>query len=120
MLAFVRELAKDFKRIGAIAPSSPHLAKVMTRSLRRDSSAKRLLEVGAGTGAFTRVMLSAMRPGDELHIVEINPHFCELLDEKLLTPFREEHPNVRVTLHCGSIEDAELLGQFDYIVCGLP
>lgn len=119
-LAFAGQLIRDYRHTGAVAPSSPMLARAMTRSLRHAVGTKRMLEVGPGTGPFTRFMLQALRDGDELHIVEINPRFAERLERELLQPFRETHPNILVKLYCEDIETATLPGGFDYIVCGLP
>lgn len=120
MLSFVRQAVRDIRNTGAVLPSSPRLAQVMTRSLRHAKGPKRLLEVGPGTGPFTKQVLRALRPGDEFHIVELNASFCEDLDRRLLRPFRHTHRDIQVELHCAAIEQAPLRGTFDYIVCGLP
>jgi phospholipid N-methyltransferase len=120
LLAFVGQAFKNHRLTGALLPSSPALAKAMTRSLRHASGPKRLLEVGPGTGPFTRCMLKALHDGDELHLVEINPVFARTIEEKLLRPFRHKHPHITVKLHCQAIETAPIDGPFDFIVCGLP
>ncbi|MFO0872819.1 MAG: methyltransferase domain-containing protein [Phycisphaerales bacterium] len=120
MLSFVRQAVRDIRNTGAMWPSGPQLAKVMTRSLREAGGAKRLLEVGPGTGAFTKAALRALRPGDEFVIVELSAAFCAELERRLLRPYRAAHPGITVTLHCAPIESAPLKGTFDYIVCGLP
>lgn len=111
---------RDLKNTGAMWPSGPQLAKVMTRSLRVADGPKRLLEVGPGTGAFTKATLKALRPGDEFVIVELSTAFCTELEKRLLRPYRVLHPEVTVTLHCAPIESAPIKGTFDFIVCGLP
>jgi len=116
----MHQAVKNVRQTGAVLPSSPALARVMTRTLRAADGPKRLLEVGPGTGAFTREMLAALRPGDELHIVELNPAFCARLEARLLGPFRRRNPNAHVYLHQAPIEQANLEGVFDFIVCGLP
>lgn len=120
MLSFVREAIRDFRHTGAVWPSSPALAKAMTRSLRSAQGPKRLLEVGPGTGPFTRLVLASLRPGDSFDIVEINPEFVKRLERNMLAPFRSRHPDIAVRVHCKPIEEADLLGPFDFIVCGLP
>jgi phosphatidylethanolamine/phosphatidyl-N-methylethanolamine N-methyltransferase len=121
MLVFMKQLLRDFRNTGALLPSSPRLAQAMTRSIRRRSRGPmRVLEVGPGTGPITRELLKAMRSGDELHVVEINPSFSRRLEERLLAPFRAARPDVRVVLHCCPIEAAPLEGRFDSIVCSLP
>lgn len=120
MFLFLRQCVKDSHHIGAVAPSSKSLARAVTRSLRQGTGPKRMLEVGPGTGSFTRCMLSALHEGDELHIVEMNPAFQRRLEARLLEPFRRRHPTITVRLHGGPIQTVPLEGHFDYIVCGLP
>lgn len=120
MLAFVTQLLKDRKHTGAVLPSSNILAKTMTQAIARRAGAKRILEVGPGTGPFTKAILRSLRDGDEFHIVEINSIFCRRLEERMLRAYRREHPNITVQLHCSPIELAAITGTFDFIVCGLP
>ncbi|MCH2160248.1 MAG: methyltransferase domain-containing protein [Phycisphaerales bacterium] len=120
MLPFIRQAIADFKHTGSIWPSSRQLAAAMTRSLRQERDARRILEVGPGTGPFTRVILDNLRPGDEFHLVEINPAFCRNLEQNLLGPFREANPDIHVELHESAIEQAPLEPEFHHVVCGLP
>ncbi len=120
MFSFVSQFLTDFHHTGAVLPSSRRLAEVMTRPLQEAPGPKRLLEVGAGSGAFTRRILAALGEGDELHIVELNPIFCRRLESNLITPFRRDHPRIGIHLHCGPIQTVQLDGRFDFIVCGLP
>jgi len=120
MISFVREAFRDFRHTGSVWPSSPALAKAMTRSLRAASGPKRLLEVGPGTGPFTKHILTALRTGDEFDLVEINPAFVRKLERTLLVPFRTRHPGVAIRMHAVPIEQADLAGPYDFIVCGLP
>lgn len=120
MLAFVSQFITNFKTTGAVLPSGGVLARAMTRSARRADGPRRILEVGPGTGAFTRHLLRSLRSGDELHIVEINRKFADYLERKLLSDYRRRNPEIDVMLHCTSIQDASVQGLFDYIVCGLP
>lgn len=120
MLILVRQFLKDRHHTGAIMPSSTRLAKAMTRSVREGRHPKRILEVGPGTGPFTKPLLDSLQDGDEFHLVEINPYFSERLEERLLVPFRSQHPNIAVRMHCGPIETADVEPGFDHIICGLP
>jgi phosphatidylethanolamine/phosphatidyl-N-methylethanolamine N-methyltransferase len=120
MLLFVKQFIKHRKQTGAIWPSSPPLAMALTRRVRGRRGPRRVLEVGPGTGAVTKRILAALRPGDEFHLVEVNPRFCEILERTRLRPFRARHQGVRVSLHCEPIETAPLDGRFDVIICGLP
>jgi phospholipid N-methyltransferase len=120
MLAFVRQALKDIHHTGSVWPSSAALAKVMTKNIRRAKGRRRILEVGPGTGPFTRHILKALRQGDEFHLVEINEQFCAHLRRELLDPYRRQPHHADVHLHCAPIEEAPLSGKFDFIVCGLP
>ncbi len=120
MLAFVRQAIKDIHHTGSVWPSSPQLAKVMTKNLRAAHGRRRVLEVGPGTGPFTKHILKALRHGDEFHLVEISEEFCAHLERELLGPYRSQRNGAEVHLHCAPIEKAPLTGRFDFIVCGLP
>lgn len=120
MLQFLREAIRDFRTTGAVLPSSPLLARAMTRRLAAAPSPRRILEVGPGTGSFTREVLRHLREGDVYDLVEINPSFCAQLERTLLAPHRAGGCSARVALHRSPIEDADVAGDYDFVVCGLP
>lgn len=117
---FLTQALRDFRHTGALWPSSPILARAMTRSVSRIPGQRRILEVGPGTGAFTKAILKKLRSGDQFDLVEINERFCRKLEKEVLSEYRDRHPGVAVRLHCAPIEDAKLSGPYDVIVCGLP
>ncbi|MBX3355886.1 MAG: methyltransferase domain-containing protein [Phycisphaeraceae bacterium] len=120
MLGFVRQALRDLHHTGSVWPSSRQLAKEMTKSIRALPSPRRILEVGPGTGPFTRALLKELRDGDRLDLVELSEAFCRDLDKKLIAPFRRRSPGVKVQIHCAPIESVELDGLYQMIVCGLP
>ena len=120
MLDFLSQTLSNFRHTGAVWPSGGRLAREMTASLRKAGGPRRILEVGPGTGPFTAMILRHLRPGDEFHVVEINPFFCKLIERRHLEPFRRQHSEITVALHESPIEDAPVEGPFDHIVCGLP
>jgi len=65
----------------AIVPSSPWLAELMTERIRL-SQAKVVVELGAGTGAFTRAILKELHPSAAFLIVEIDSSFARHLKRK--------------------------------------
>ena len=120
MLKFLTQSITRFRHTGAIWPSGDALAREMTRTFREHDGPRRILEVGPGTGAFTRHILKELREHDEFDIVEINPVFCRHLESNLLEPYRRRTAPAAVGLHHAAIEDADLAGTYDHIVCGLP
>ena len=120
MLSFLSQAIKNTYHTGSVWPSSAALAREMTRSMRGADGPRRILEVGPGTGPFTKHILKALRSGDEFHVVEINQAFCDELEEKFFKPFREENPGSNIHLHAKPIEETEVEGEFDFIICGLP
>lgn len=80
--AWLREPATT----GAISPSSPRLARLMTADLVPGGGV--VLELGPGTGAFTRAMLERGLPEQDLLLVESNPRFAALL--------RHRYPQARL------------------------
>lgn len=99
----------------AIVPSSPWLAELMIEKLRL-YQAKVVVELGAGTGAFTRAILKELHPAATFLAVEINPDFARHLKRRF--------PRVTV-IH----DSAERLGEHlsslgqtaaDCILSGLP
>ncbi len=111
---FLREFLNNRATVGAIAPSSKGLARAITKPARSCSGARRWLEVGPGTGVFTRELIDAMGDSDHFDVVELNAVFCQTLRAHVLPQ------NDQVVLHEASIEDASLGGNYDAIVCGLP
>jgi phospholipid N-methyltransferase len=120
-VSFISEALKNSYHTGSVWPSSKALAHSITRSFREKDGPRKILEVGPGSGPFTKVILDSLRAGDEYHLVEINDSFCKGLQEKFIVPYLEkaEHP-ANVELHQGAIEDVTLPSTFDFTVCGLP
>jgi len=121
MLTFLRQFFRDTRNTGSIMPSSPALARAMVHGIATGAP-QRWLEVGPGTGPFTRALLAAKRPGDRLVIVELSKEFCVRLDADILAPWKLATPEqaAEVVLINAPIEDAKLEPGFDHIVCGLP
>uniref|UniRef100_A0A8J7VV04 Phospholipid methyltransferase n=1 Tax=Coralloluteibacterium stylophorae TaxID=1776034 RepID=A0A8J7VV04_9GAMM len=101
------------RRVAAIAPSSRALAALITRGISAADAP--VLELGAGTGVFTRRLVAVGVPQDQLVLVESGPGFARRL--------RHEFPSSRVLQM-----DAARLGGLDLfagtgagaVVSGLP
>jgi len=112
---FLREYLRSPATIGAVAPSSPRLARLMA-DLADVSRSRHILEFGPGTGAFTRVILKAMPADASVVLVECNEHLCHVLRHRfpLVNVVHDTVENV------GTILSQRGLGQADCILCGLP
>jgi len=64
-------------RTGAVAPSGDALAQLITRDIVPDAGP--VIELGPGTGAFTRCILAKGLPECDLTLVENSPAFAALL-----------------------------------------
>jgi len=117
---FFSQFTDNFNTTGAIAPSSPLLGRAITHPLSlRSLRPIQVLEVGPGTGAFTRQIMKHLRSGDRLEIYELNPRFCEHLRQNLpWEGFRSKEIHCR--LYNADVRDIGRDLQYDYIVCGLP
>lgn len=113
-LLFVRSLLKNPLAMGAVAPSSPQLSRLMVS--RADWASSHVLEVGAGTGSITEALLSRGVPPNRLLVIERDP--------ELVTYLRERFPLVRVrcgdAAHAGAILRDEGVSQVHTLISSLP
>jgi len=112
--AFLREFIRNWKTVGAIAPSSPALAEMMMEA-SRCAEARHILELGPGTGAFTQAIARVM-PDDAKYVgLELNEAFVHRL--------HEEFPGMRFECCCAQqfdLTQPEFREGFDVIISGLP
>jgi phospholipid N-methyltransferase len=131
---FWREFRRAYQTTGAILPSGRALAAALCRYVRQPGEAasaagngapvpnqeRRILEVGPGTGAVTGRIISDLRPGDRLVLVERNEQFVGRLRERLATEPAFRAAADRITLLHASVEDVAEDRPFDLIISGLP
>ena len=102
-------------QLGALFPSGAALGSLMVQHINPDAHGH-VLELGPGTGPFTRALVQRGIPEEKLVLLEQSPEFSELL--------RNSFP--RATVICGDAKDVvailEPLGitEFDEIVSGVP
>jgi phospholipid N-methyltransferase len=122
-LIFVRELPRSFGEIGAMLPSSPALAGSMVASIRKANHPLTILEVGPGTGPFTRKIVELMGAHDRLVICEINSRFLRRLKQTLrLNPHYLRNRD-RIAFFEGAVQQLPcscLPKHYDIIVSSLP
>lgn len=117
---FLKEYLRHFHHTGAIAPSSRWLADALARYVAAESPARRVLEVGPGTGAVTRRIVEKLGPGDRFDLVELNDRFVEHLRRRFETETPFQRVDDRTTIVHAPIEELPRSGQYDCIVSGLP
>jgi len=112
---FLREFLRHPSTIGAIAPSSTALARLIVSEIKPASTSV-IVEYGPGTGMFTAEILAKMRPGCRFFAIEKNPRMADI--------FKQRFPRVR--LFVDSVENLPLIladegiSSVDYIISGLP
>ncbi|MCC5986559.1 MAG: hypothetical protein JJT95_02680 [Pararhodobacter sp.] len=107
---FLRAFFRNPRQISAIAPSSQNLAEAMVSQIPLD--ARRVIELGAGTGVFTRAILDSGIDPCALDVIEMDEGFSALL--------RQRHQRLRV--HRRRAEEIAGIGlaPADAMVSGLP
>ncbi len=75
---FTKKFISHYQQMGAVVPSSRHLAQAMVAALPPISSGHCIIELGAGTGVFTRQLL-ADRPSNPIIAIELDHDMAERL-----------------------------------------
>ena len=113
--SFFQEFIRNWKTVGAVAPSSPALASRMMESAEV-GKARHVLELGPGTGAFTEAILDAMPHGSSYLGIELNEAFVSQLRPRFPTmDFRVA--GAQEFDFASYLADRE---PFDVVVSGLP
>lgn len=112
-LDFLAAWVKKPRQTASVVPSSRYLARLMVEHI--DPNDGRVLELGGGTGVFTRAILHTGLPAEKLEVVEINPAFARGL--------RRHFPAVSVLETPAQIVSAAAAGEpgeYQTVVSGLP
>ncbi|MGD9127641.1 MAG: methyltransferase domain-containing protein, partial [Planctomycetia bacterium] len=117
---FWREFRQNFHTTGAVLPSGKRLARKLARFVGKGDQPKRILEVGAGTGAVTHYISKAMGPEDQLDLVELNASFADSLRTMLRDDTHYASTADRIRVLETAIEDFPTDEPYDVIVSGLP
>jgi phosphatidylethanolamine/phosphatidyl-N-methylethanolamine N-methyltransferase len=113
LFLFFRALAAAPRTVGAIAPSGPQLAKLITQDIGPGTGP--VLELGPGTGSLTQAILKrGVREGD-LTLIEYGSDFMRILQARF--------PRARILWMDAAWIDRENLfpdRPFGAVVSGLP
>lgn len=113
---FLRQWLRNPVKMASVTPSGKQLAHLMVDQLPQGAS--RVVELGAGTGVFTRALLDAGIAPSQLLVVEINPDLVAFL--------RKRFPEVTVVCadarHLDALAAEHALfadGKLDAVISGL-
>ncbi len=114
-LLFLKRLIKNPRSLGAIAPSSKALAHFICRHIDYKEG-DYVIEIGAGTGSFTRAILNSGVPASKLIVVE--------LDKELAQYLRLHFPTIQVIHGNATVLETlispQVIGHVQTIVSGIP
>lgn len=112
---FLRQFINRPLGIGSITPSSKRVAELMVANLGWQAG-EYVVELGPGTGVFTRELLRKGVPADKIILIEFNSDFVKFL--------RREFPSMRVVEGDASALPKLLqdlgIGKVKRIVSGIP
>ena len=114
-ILFAHQFIKQPIITGAIAPSSQWLADLMTEDMRLDE-AETIVELGAGTGPFTRAITKKANPNAVVLAIEANPDLAEGLRTQFSRVVIINDSAERLPSHLAAVDRESA----DCIISGLP
>jgi phosphatidylethanolamine/phosphatidyl-N-methylethanolamine N-methyltransferase len=118
---YFREFCGRFETTGSIIPSSPFLARAITRPVReRGPEPVRILECGPGTGPFTNLIVRSLRPHDVFDIVEVNPAFVKALNSRFAVDKSWSSVRHFTSIYEMTLQEFVPQAPYDFIISGLP
>lgn len=112
-LGFLHAWLKNPLRVAAIAPSGRALASLITSEISRDTGP--VIELGPGTGAFTRALIERGVRQEELALIEFGADFAAKL--------RVQYPRARLLrMDAARLRFVDVFGgvKAGAVVSGLP
>jgi phospholipid N-methyltransferase len=107
---FFRQFIADRKHTGSVAPSSPFLVKKMLDAANVFNY-NHIVELGPGTGVFTRALLQRMNPNAQVIAIEYNPVFCASL--------RKTTDPRLITIEGSALDITQILGEHHFPTTGM-
>lgn len=113
LVAFFIEAIHKMDQVGALVPTSNIVAQECMRYIKEHQGPKKILEIGAGIGNITQIIKKHLKADDILDVVEVDPAYCKILQEKF-----KNDPRIRI--HCVDILTFDPGYTYDYVVSTLP
>lgn len=116
MWTFFRQWLRKPLSTAAVSPSSRYLAKRMVAALPTGS--RRVIELGGGTGTFTRALLGHGIALDDLLVIEFNPNLHAYL-QKRFPGLAVVQADARALGQVEAVRDFAAKAPVDAVVSGL-
>lgn len=118
MLLFLQGMVHNPLQVGAFTPCSRFVAEEITKYVKQASNNNnlRVLEVGAGSGIFTKKLEKVLSKKNVLYhldVIEIDSHYCEILHKRF-------DKNKSIQIHCTNIMQWKPTDTYDFIISALP
>lgn len=117
---FYRNVFRHLQTTGSVAPSSRFLARAMLYNLQGISHPASILEVGPGTGPFTKPLAEWLQDGDRLDLCELNDEFVRHLRNLMETHPAMSARQAQINLFHMPVQDLKGEKCYDAILSGLP
>jgi phosphatidylserine decarboxylase len=119
-LEFFRQFVSNFRETGAVLPTSSFASCALSRKCAQWHGPKRVLEVGAGTGAITTEIIKHLHPDDQFVACEINPALAGYLRTRFAREPAFRTVAEQSSVYEGSILDLPTDQKFDFIISAIP
>jgi len=114
-LLIMSKFLRNPRTVGAVSASSQAMARQMVEEIPIGKPVN-IVELGPGTGSFTRAIMERMAPGSRFLAIELEPEFVKRLQPRW--------PSVEFVLASAveleQLVKARRLKPVDHIVSGLP
>lgn len=110
---FLQRFLASPRTIGSITPSSPALTRAMLENVRWDKI-KTVVELGAGTGVFTKAIMKEARASSRLFVFEIDGELRRKLKNDTGLEIYEDATMMRQIL------TKQGIGKADLIISSIP
>ncbi len=114
IMVFLKRFVSHPDRVGSLIPSSRFLSKLMMKRVPW-SRARVIVELGPGTGVFTKSILKKKRTDAAFFVVERDPQFQQMLRERFPELVIKEEA-VQLPTYLKEMN----LSQADAVISGLP
>ncbi len=111
---FLRKFLRHGRRVASLAPSSRSLARTACRGVD-PTRVQSIVELGAGTGAVTEMVLARSHPRSRLLAIELDADFADILRARCPTAVIVQGDASLLASHLRATN----FGRVDFLISGL-